>query len=301
MEKAFKKYQQHEYNEAINTLLTIEQTSEIIYRFLGQCYYEIGNLNDAEKFIVKAIENGNTNGFNLYASILSDLNRKDEAEKYYKVAIDNGDYEALNNYAILLAELGKIEEAEKLYLKAIQHDIPNSIYNYANLLSENDDRNKAEMYFIMAIDKGNNDAFQMLLFNYYFDGNRQKVINLLLKYKGMDYPKLLNDILQLWLGNLTEYHKVRNSLTLHDINDKPKFYLRESLVHYQYDWVVDLLIGNTELKEEHEPLYFAAIMLQDPKLDINLMIPESMLETVQNIIDYVKERQVFYYGTSKNN
>ena len=43
-------------------------------------------------------------------------------------------------------------------------------------------------------------------------------------------------------------------------------------------------------------MYFAALMLQDPKIDVNILVPKSMLEAMQDVLRYVKERQAFYYG-----
>ncbi len=301
MDKAYKEYQKQKFNDAIKTLLTIEQTSESLYRFLAQCYYEIGNFEEAEIFSKKAIDEGNTNGFNLYASILSDLNRKDEAEKYYIMAIDKGDNEALNNYAILLKELDRKEEAETYYLLAIQQGIINSLFNYANLLSETDRRNEAEIYYIKAIENDQVDSFQMLLLNYYFDDNKKSATNLILKYNRENYPELFKNIIDLWLQNLEEYQKNRNSLTLVEINDKPEFYIRESLVHYQYDWIIQLFNKYESLKQQFEVMYFAALMLQDPKIDVNILVPKSMLEAMQDVLRYVKERQAFYYGGKQNN
>jgi hypothetical protein len=130
---------------------------------------------------------------------------------------------------------------------------------------------------------------------YYVLNEKEKAIGLIKKYKNDSYDNELLNIISLWLGDHKIYHNNREFWRVHDA-EVSYLYLQETLVHFQYNWVVNLFVGNTELKEKYEPLFFAAIMLEDPKLDINSFIPESMIETVQNILNYVKERQEFYYG-----
>ena len=73
-------------------------------------------------------------------------------------------------------------------------------------------------------------------------------------------------------------------------------YLKESLVHYQYDWIIQLFEKNHDLKTRFEPIHFAALLLKNSSLEISLFVPELMLEAVLDVIKYVKERQEFYYG-----
>jgi Fe2+ or Zn2+ uptake regulation protein len=139
------------------------------------------------------------------------------------------------------------------------------------------------------------------IFKYYLVNDKTLGANLMRKDKSDETTHSLMNIYELWLGNFEKYQQNREILSKVLIaSTKADVYIIESLVHYQYDWVVNLFDRNTELKQKFEPMYFAAMLLKDQKLDINLMIPESMLETVENIIDYVKERQRFYYGANKN-
>ena len=157
---------------------------------------------------------------------------------------------------------------------------------------------EAENYYTKVLVKGDLDAFHGLLEIYYQNNFKEKAIKLIKEYKLDSYYNEIINIVSLWLGEHKIYQNNREIWREQDA-EVSYLYLQETLVHYQYDWVVNFFKENAELKAKYEPLYFSAIMLQDSKMDTNLMIPESMLETVQNIIDYVKERQKFYYGANK--
>lgn len=148
--------------------------------------------------------------------------------------------------------------------------------------------------------KGNRNSMINIVYRLYLENNRKVASNLLQKFNDITTEKPLTNIFDLWLGNLEDYRKRREELSIDKIlEEHPGIYLKESLVHYQYDWIIQLFDKHEKLKQQFEPIYFATKMLQDPKLDINFLVPEIMLETVLDIIRYVKERQGFYYAGKK--
>lgn len=143
----------------------------------------------------------------------------------------------------------------------------------------------------------NGDGLEDQIFILYLANEKEVAKNLIQKYKLDNTKSLLKNIFDLWLGNLEKYQKQREILPKELImSKKADIYLKESLVHYQYDWIIQLFIKHETLKQQFEIMYFVALMLQDPKIDVNILVPKSMLEAVQDVLRYVKERQAFYYG-----
>jgi Fe2+ or Zn2+ uptake regulation protein len=148
----------------------------------------------------------------------------------------------------------------------------------------------------------NRDGLEDQIFILYLANKKEVAKNLIQKYKLDNTKSLLKNIFDLWLGNLEEYQKQREILSNELImSKKTDVYFKESLVHYQYDWIIQLFDENETLKQQFEVMYFAALLLQDPKLDVNILVPKSMLEAMQDVLRYVKERQAFYYGGKQNN
>lgn len=135
------------------------------------------------------------------------------------------------------------------------------------------------------------------IYKYYLANDKTLVTNLIREYKTVETIHPLMNIYDLWLGNFENYQLKREILS-HELisSDRADIYLKESLVHYQYDWIIQLFDNHIELKLKFEPLYYAAILLKDSKLDINLLVPEPMLRPVLDIIWYVNKKQELYYG-----
>ena len=134
-------------------------------------------------------------------------------------------------------------------------------------------------------------------FKYYLANDKREVTNLIRNNKTEDTINPLMHVYDLWLDNFEQYQLKREILSNDLILTKQAdIYIKESLVHYQYDWIIGLFDHQIELKQKFEPLYFAALLLKDSKLDINLLVPEPFIVTVHDVLRYVKDRQVFYYG-----
>lgn len=130
---------------------------------------------------------------------------------------------------------------------------------------------------------------------YYKNNDKEKTINLIKKYNIDFFGDELFNIISLWIGDNNKYLTQRKKYEEKNM-EVSKMYLIQTLVHYQYDWVISLFGINTKIREKYEPLYFATLLLKESNLDINLLVPESMLQSVHDVMNYVKERQGFYYG-----
>lgn len=141
------------------------------------------------------------------------------------------------------------------------------------------------------------NSFDDQIFIHYLVNDKIVASKLIQSLKNEDISNPLMNIYDLWLGNFEMYQYQRELVSdkLMDSNHAGT-YLKESLVHYQNDWIIQLFDKNFELKQKFEPIYFAALILKDSNLDLNLIVPEPMLESVFDVIKYAKVRQGFYYG-----
>ncbi len=70
------------YNEAVQILLK-NKDNVYVKAILGEAYYELGDLNNAEKYWKSAVYNHQSGGINSYNKLL-DLYRQQGREKDYK-------------------------------------------------------------------------------------------------------------------------------------------------------------------------------------------------------------------------
>ncbi|ACF12910.1 TPR repeat-containing protein [Chloroherpeton thalassium ATCC 35110] len=150
--------EQKRLDEAQKELDSIEQDGALKQMLQGLIYDESGNFNEAEKFYLMAIDNGDVGAMFGLANLYKETNRKEEAEKYYLMAIDNGDVQAMNNLANIYQKTNRKEEAEKFYLMAIDNGVAQAMNNLAILYENTNRKEEAEKFYLMAIDNGNVSA-----------------------------------------------------------------------------------------------------------------------------------------------
>ncbi len=135
--------------------------SELLIEYYNFCFIKLGNVNEFEDRIKKAllIDKNNSILNGLYATYLHSMRRNyNKAEIYYKRAIsqDNSNAVAISNYAAFLYSIrNNIIKSEELFKKAMQLDPSFSINinNYANFLCDvKKDFAKAEELIIKSID-----------------------------------------------------------------------------------------------------------------------------------------------------
>jgi Fe2+ or Zn2+ uptake regulation protein len=141
------------------------------------------------------------------------------------------------------------------------------------------------------------NSFDDQIFIHYLVNDKIVASKVIQSLKNKEIFNPLMNIYDLWLGNFEMYQHQRELISYKLMaSNHADTYLKESLVHYQYDWIIQLFDKNFELKQKFEPMYFAALMLKDSNLDLNLIVPEPMLGLVLDVIKYVKVMQGFYYG-----
>ena len=174
------------HEEAVKLITSIEQDDARKFSALAFLHEDHGKFIEAEKYYLKAIDNGHSSSMNNLANLYANQKKFKEAEmyylkaiekgnvspmynlailyknqkkikkaeRYYLMAIENEDVKAMNNLAILYEDQKKYKEAEKYYLKAIDFNHLNSIYNLAILYEDQKKFKEAEKYYQMAIKNG---------------------------------------------------------------------------------------------------------------------------------------------------
>jgi DNA polymerase III delta prime subunit len=141
------------------------------------------------------------------------------------------------------------------------------------------------------------DILKNELFKLYEENNKKAVIEYLKNHVEQKKNHPLLNIIDLWLGETQKYQQLRSMISeILPTHKHAGIYIQESLVHYQYDWINQLFERFEDLREKFVPFYYATQILHHPASDIKTFVPEVMIETVQNILTYIKNRQNFYYG-----
>ena len=167
----------------------------------------------------------------------------------------------------------------------------NNIGRVENKKASNIANESSELY------TSNEDSLENQVFAQYVENNKKAASSLLQKNSDKTTLNPLMNIFDLWLGNFEKYQLEREIISYQLVSsEQANTYLKESLVHYQYDWIIQLFDRYIDLRQRFEPIYFAALLLKDSKIDINVLVPESMSEALLDVIGYVKARQGFYYG-----
>jgi hypothetical protein len=141
------------------------------------------------------------------------------------------------------------------------------------------------------------DILKNELFKLYEENNKKAVIEYLKNHVEQKKNHPLLNIIDLWLGEAQKYQQLRSMISeILPAHKHAGIYIQESLVHYQYDWINQLFERFEDLREKFVPFYYATQILHHPASDLKTFVPEVMIETVQNILTYIKNRQNFYYG-----
>ncbi|MBK8620724.1 MAG: AAA family ATPase [Saprospiraceae bacterium] len=201
--------------------------------------------------------------------------------------------ERLFNLFLIMTQAGTMQKKRAKYLTDFLEDwynqeFPNQSQNMPH--SENTLNEPFAPYF------SNKDIFNNEIFSLYKENNKKAALDYLKKDIDQNNNNPFLNIIDLWLGDVKKYHQQRTEISEDLISYKhADIYIQESLVHYQYDWIKQLFDRNEALYQKTEPLYYATQVLHNPASDINTFVPEVLIETVQNILTYVRTRQNFYY------
>lgn len=293
----------HNYSEALVKIEEIENEGDGFKFFLiGSLYKRINNYKEAEKYYLQALQkgcekhiqswmtvissqvenkdyvkmieghygNGALDVFIALANLYSDQKNHKEAEKYYSLSLENGNFSALNGLATLYLQQGNLSEAIILFLKAEEKGIKSSVLYLAVLF-------------------------------YSINYEKQKALNYIHQYytntaddKCFDYIILI----EIWNGIFENLDEKIIHLILINNYENLAFILTHLLYHEQKQLVLSLFESEKHgkaLKSRYELLYFATLILAE-KTEGNLLlkIPPEVMPTVNEIVEDVRAKQVFY-------
>lgn len=255
-------------------LMATKKDNAQAMHLLGKLYEdELKDYKKAEKYLLMAANKGETNAVHSLAHFYSDVKGDYErAEKYFKFAIDSGDDEACFCLAKLYHEdLKEYESAENYYLMASKKGAEYGLNNLAWMLCELKIRKEdALKYILQSIEQVGENIYNRynLAWIYLWHNHIEKAL------------KLLDQIL----------------VDKEMIEEFPKQYSRFIMLLFakkQYQYVAEYFEQpELNLKEKFKPLYYSFLYITGDKNYYK--IPPELSETVQQIIEQVKQMETDY-------
>ncbi|PXY42309.1 hypothetical protein DMB65_03515 [Flavobacterium cheongpyeongense] len=291
------------YSEAIKTVQEIENEEDgIKFSLLGDLYYFLDDKKSSQKYLLLAIEKGDSRAIYNLAILLHDQKKYTEAEKYYLLGIEKNSFESMYNLGLLYQEQGKDKQAEKYYLLAIEKGYMIPLCNLGALYGERGNYNLSEKYFLLAIKEGQIEALYNLAMHYYLNNcNKAKSLELIRNHNEVykDVKSILGEIfIEVWSGIFENIEK-----RLFKVFEENKFEnlntgIHQLLIHQQKSLILKLfqnkIIGK-ELQDRYVILYFVTLILSNLKEEsLDLKIPPEISLTVNEVILEIKEKQKFY-------
>jgi tetratricopeptide (TPR) repeat protein len=262
-----KKYDDKNYEEALELLLKIKEKSGYIFFRIGCLYYINKDISNAIKYYLYGIEKGNANAaWNIALLYDNDLRDYISAEKYYLIAASSLNDKAMFNLAHLYqTEFNDFEKAERYYLMAIEYNSKEAINNLAI------------MYFIY--NKKKEDSLKLINnenINTYF-----KSAILLWNEKNKDAINLL----------ISEIQKNKNFLAKFVSNIDSA--LIAFLVFHQKNTLLNLFTEYPILKDVYKVLFYALLTEAKAVKELATMPPE-LAEPVNNLLKEIKQEREKY-------
>jgi len=151
-------------DDAIKLILSSKKSSKEILVLLAFLYSEQKEYPKAEKYYLKAIENGDMDALFFLANLYKEQKEYVKAEEYYLKAIEAGNNDALFNLGNLYSEQKEYKKAEEYYLKVIEdeEDDADALNNLGNLYGQQKDYLKAEACYLKSLENKNDNN---VLFN----------------------------------------------------------------------------------------------------------------------------------------
>ncbi|AYQ32568.1 ATP-binding protein [Runella sp. SP2] len=218
---------------------------------------EIENEEDGRKFAIKGY-------------LHTELGNLEEAEKNYLLAVEKGNTTASFNLALLYQYQGKEKKAEALYLWGIKRGETNSLHNVALMYFMSNRKKQESLEYISECNKFNPDF-------------KSKFLQIVIEVWNSIFDNLIARIKEIIKNNQEQYIEVY----LYDL-----LYLEQT--HLVLSLFEDAELGQS-LRDKYQLLYYATLILNNKTEDnLLLRIPPDVMPTVEEIIERVKSKQVFY-------
>jgi energy-coupling factor transporter ATP-binding protein EcfA2/TPR repeat protein len=274
-----------ERDEIIDKTLELENLTPSLKESLPLKVKQIANecniaidLSDWAKAtkLAENIEQDDGTKENLIGRIYFKQNDYQNAEKHLIISVKKGNNAALVGLGLLSDVQNKIDDSEKYYEEAI---------NYGELFGH---LGFATLYYTRGIEKEKALLHINMLDENYSTDNMDELYILSIKIN-----------IELWNGLFENIRNKVYNLLSKDFASKD-FIIQELLIHQQLQLVNSLFedanIGK-KLQQEFLPLYYACQLLSGKNRDenITLKIPPEIKNTVEELIEDIKERQKLFY------
>jgi TPR repeat protein/energy-coupling factor transporter ATP-binding protein EcfA2 len=283
-------------------LLAIEKRHIKALHNLALLYYNQGKLEDAERYYLLAIEKGNINALNNLALMYENQGKLEDAERYYLLAIEKGNINALYNLALMYDNQGKLKDAEKYYLLAIEKGHIDALYNLALIYQNQGKSKEAEKYYLLAIEKGVTDALNNLAVMYLENNqNRSEALALIQRHNKVNENVKSRQsafLIEIWNGIFENVRQKMEAILAIPDNPALNSTLKCLLYLEQKNLVLSCfrhLQYGAALQAQFAPLYYATLLLcEETEDNVALRIPPEIVETVNEIVEEVREKNAFY-------
>jgi hypothetical protein len=247
---------------------------ELSYLSLPRKYKEIAN--ELEDLI-------NNQNYDKALEIAKEIENEEDGYKFFAMA---------NLYYLKK----NIKKAEENYIKAIEFGLDKAILYIAVLYEEQGSLDLAVEYYLKAEKRGYTYAMYNLALLYYSKNQERKKSLELIQKTAEDELKL---VIEVWNGVFNNL--LKRIISLYKNNSFLSFdgFVTNLLAHQQKNLVLSIFedpeIGK-ELKDKYQVLYYAVLLLTKGKEDKNIerRIPPEFKETIENILNEVKELEKYY-------
>ncbi len=304
LQEAIELLQAGKRKDALALISELEQDDGWIYGFRGAIHKELGNYFEAERLLQLAIVKGEREFKSILGYTYLLQSKFVEAEKEFLDLSKDGDVEAINILAYIYQLNGNFANAESQYLMAITKGNPYAMNNLGTLYQSKGEMEKAQAYYKMGDQIGFPASSLNLARIYYFENRNQMEARYLIdKALSQDSTNLEMQIMKamilLWIGEIQEHQQMIDILWIRLLNTSPIWLdglARHLLIHKQYHFLSQQFKTQDSLKESIQTLYYAYLQIQDStSWELDIMPPE-LREVVGENVEYILERQAFYYG-----
>jgi len=191
------------------------------------------------------------------------------------------------------------KNAEKLYLAAIAKSHAGAMNNIGVLYNKQQKFQLAEEYYQHSIGKGEDMATHNLALLYYQSNREKKKALRLLEEKPLGALYLL---IKAWNGIFENLSEELILFVRSQIFEDLEITFLHLLIHHQKNIINKLFQSpefGQELKDRFLPVYYATQILVAKDENIELKVPPELTGTVNDILEEIKEKQVFYYGNNE--
>lgn len=295
---------QKDFEKALRIAGEIEHDDGYRELLQGLVYYVREMNKEAQRYLQSAFDKGFRSCSFMLAEVYEANHQLELAEKYYLVAIDQNLPKAELKLGELYKDQNKLKLAEALFLKALEKGERSAARRVGSIYLRLSKYEKAEKYFQIAIEHEVVGSALGLAFTYYFQNKNitrtRELIDLEKGFAGVDAAPLefFSIIVDVWMGQLSNLEsRSEQALANHDWTHAD-FFLTLMLAHHQVNLVIKLFTNTAfgeKLKEEHLPLYYAALLLAEKERNLDLKVPPEIKETVDLQVAEIRRLREKYH------